>query len=151
MAIFRENPWVNPFGKMSILRLFELVVFIAQKYVFSFQNITEDIFLAYIPLKKEVGKMAIFGEKPWVKPFGKMSLFRFFDLLVFIAQKGVLSFQNIIKDIFFAYICKKKNVGKWPFLEKNHLLSPLEKCHFFDFLNLLFSQPKRAFCRSRIS
>ena len=37
-------------------------------------------------LKKKVGKMAIFGPKPWVNPFGKMSIFRlFFELLVFIA------------------------------------------------------------------
>ena len=28
MAIFRTKPWVNPFQKMSILRLFELCVFI---------------------------------------------------------------------------------------------------------------------------
>ena len=36
-------------------------------------------------LKKRVGKMPIFGPKPWVNPFGKMSVFRLFELLVFIA------------------------------------------------------------------
>ena len=35
--------------------------------------------------KKKVGKMAILGQKPWVNPFGKMSIFRLFELLVFIA------------------------------------------------------------------
>ena len=35
--------------------------------------------------KKKDGKMAIFGPKPWVNPFGKMSIFRLFELLVFIA------------------------------------------------------------------
>ena len=35
--------------------------------------------------KKKVGKMAIFGQKPWVNPFGKMSIFGLFELLVFIA------------------------------------------------------------------
>ena len=39
-------------------------------------------------LKKKIGKMATFGPKPWVNPFGKMSIFRGFDLLVFKAQKG---------------------------------------------------------------
>ena len=29
-------------------------------------------------LKKNVGEMAILGPKPWVNPFGKMSLFRLF-------------------------------------------------------------------------
>ena len=41
--------------------------------------------MAYIALKKKVGKMAVFGPKPWVNPFGKMSSFRLFELLVFIA------------------------------------------------------------------
>ena len=42
--------------------------------------------------KKKVGKMAIFGPKPWVNPFRKISIFRIFELLVFIAYKGILSF-----------------------------------------------------------
>ena len=36
-------------------------------------------------LKKKVGKMAIFGPKQWVNPFGKMSIFPLFELLLFIA------------------------------------------------------------------
>ena len=43
-------------------------------------------------LKKKVGKMAIIGPKPWVNPFGIMSVFRPFELFVFIAQKGVIWF-----------------------------------------------------------
>ena len=95
--------------------------------------------------------MTIFGPKPWVNPFGKMSIFRLFELLVFIAQKGVFSFQNIVKDIFLAYIASKEKVDKWPFLDKNHGLAPFEKCQFFDFLNFLFLQPRKGFFRSRIS
>ena len=48
--------------------------------------------------------MAIFGSKPWVNPFGEKSIFRLFELLVFIALKGVFSFYNIVKDIFLTYI-----------------------------------------------
>ena len=33
--------------------------------------------------------MAIFGPKLWVNPFGKMSVFRLFELLVSIGYKGV--------------------------------------------------------------
>ena len=36
-------------------------------------------------LKIKVGKMVIFGPKLWVNPFGKMSIFRFFEVFVFIA------------------------------------------------------------------
>ena len=46
------KPWVNPSAKISIFGLFELLVFIGYKVVFSFQNIVKDIFLAYIALKK---------------------------------------------------------------------------------------------------
>ena len=42
--------------------------------------------------KKKVGKMTIFGPKPWVNPFEKMSFFPIFERLVFIAQRGVFSF-----------------------------------------------------------
>ena len=86
MAIFEPKPWVNPFGKMSSFRLFELLVFIAKKGVFSFGNIVKDIFLPYIPWKTKVGKMAIIEAKPWVNPFGKMSIFfLLLELLLFIA------------------------------------------------------------------
>ena len=56
--------------------------------------------------------MAIFGPKPWVNPFGKMSIFRLFELLLFIGQRGIFWFQNIVKDIFLVYIAPKKTVGK---------------------------------------
>ena len=36
-------------------------------------------------LEKQVGIMVIFGQKPWVNPFVKMSIFRLFGLHVFIA------------------------------------------------------------------
>ena len=74
---------VNAFGKMLVLGVFELVVFISYKGVFSIYNIVKDILLAYIAPKKKVGKRAIFGPKPWVNPFGKMSILRFFELLLF--------------------------------------------------------------------
>ena len=67
-------------------------------------------------LKKKVGEIAIFRSKPWVNPFGKISIFRLFQLLVFIAQKGVFSFQNIVKHIYLPYIAEKKKLEKWPFL-----------------------------------
>ena len=37
------------------------------------------------PFEKTVGKIAIFGPKIRVNPFGKMSIVRLFELLVFIA------------------------------------------------------------------
>ena len=57
-----------------------------------------------LPKKKKVGKMAIFGPKPWVNPFKKKAIFRLFELLVLIGEKGVFSFLNIREEIFLAYV-----------------------------------------------
>ena len=95
--------------------------------------------------------MAVFRPKPLVNSFGKMSIFRLCQLLVFIVYKGVFSFQNIVKDIFLEYIALKQKLEKWPFLDQNHGLNPMEKCQFFDFFNFLFLQPRKAFFRSTIS
>ena len=51
----------------------------------------------------------------------------------------------MIKEIFWAILPKKKKLEKWPFLDQNHGLTPLEKCQFFDFLNFLFSDSRKAF------
>ena len=41
---------------------------------------------------------------------------------------------------------KKKKLEKWPFLNQNHGLTPLEKCQFFKFMHfLLFSLENRFF------
>ena len=87
-----KNNRFKPYGKMSIFRLFELLLFIVLKGGFCLQNIRKDIFLAYIAKKKEIDKTAIFGQQPSVNPFEKMSTFRIFELLLFIALKGVFSF-----------------------------------------------------------
>ena len=84
-------------------------------------------------LNKDVGKMAIFGPKPWVNPFWKISIFRRFELLVFIAQKGAFPLKNIVTDISLPILPKKKCWKNGHFWTNNGGLSPLEKCQFFDF------------------
>ena len=134
-----------------MFRLFELLVFIVQNGGFFSSRISQKTFSWRLVPKKNVGTMAIFGLKPWVNPFGKMSIFRLFEFPFFITQKGVFPFQNIVKDIFLAYIAKKQRLEKWPFLDQNHGLTRLGKCQFFDCLNVLFLQPRKAFFRSRLS
>ena len=55
-----------------------------------------------------------------------------------------------MKDISWPILPEKK-LEKWPFLHKNHGLTPLEKCKFLDFVNFLFLLPTKAFFRSRVS
>ena len=84
MAIFGLKAWVNPFGKMSIFRLFGTLCFYSLERCFLVLEYGKRHFLGLYCLKKKVGKMAIFGPKAWVNPFGIMSIFRLFELLVFI-------------------------------------------------------------------
>ena len=85
MAILGPKPWVNPFGKMSIFKKFWTSCFYSLQRRFFVLDYRKSHFPNQYCLKKKVGKMAIFGPKPWVNPFGKMSIFRLFELLVFIA------------------------------------------------------------------
>ena len=145
MAIFWPKPGVNFFGKMSFFSTCMTPFFQRLERRFFVLEYLKRHFLRLYGEKKKVGKMAIFGLKQWDNPFGKMSTFRLSGLLVFRAQKPAFSFQNIIKDIFLAYIAKKKNLDKWPVLDQNHGLTPLEKSQFFDYSELLFLQPRKAF------
>ena len=62
--------------------------------------------------------MANFRAKPGVNPFGKISSFQLFELLVFIAYKGVFSFYNIVNHNIMAYIAKNKKMEKWQIFEQ---------------------------------
>ena len=56
--------------------------------------------------------MAFFGPKPWVNPFGKMSIFQLFELVVFIAEKGVFFVLEYRKRHFPGLYCLKKKGWK---------------------------------------
>ena len=81
--------------------------------------------------------MANFGPKP-CNPFEKMSNFRLFELLVFITEKRVFFVLEYHQTHFPAQYCLKQKCEKMANFNQNHGLTPLEKCHFFDFLNFLF-------------
>ena len=100
MAIFGPKPLVNPLGKMSILRHFKLFVVIAWQGFFFVLEYHKKFFAGLNCLKKKVRERAIFGAKPWVKPSGKVSIFRLFEFVVFIAYKGVFSVVEYHKRQF---------------------------------------------------
>ena len=76
------------------------------------------------------------------KPFSKTRTF----------PKSISGFILSKKKIFsWPILPKKEKLKKWPFLDKNHGLTPLEKLQFFDFLDFLFLQHRKAFYRSGIS
>ena len=85
MAIFGPKPWVNPFKKTVNFSTFLTSCFYKLERRFLLLEYNKRTFPGLYCLKKKVGKMAIFGPKPWINPFGKMSIFRLFELVVFIA------------------------------------------------------------------
>ena len=89
---FRPKPWLNPFGKMAIFRLFKLLLFYSLERRFLALEYRKRHFPDLYCLRKKVGKMAIFRPTPWLNPIGKMAIFGLFEHLVFIAWKGVFSF-----------------------------------------------------------
>ena len=90
--------------------------------------------------------MAIFGPKPWVNPFGKMSVFWTFETCCFYSLQRRFFVLEYLKRIFPGpYSEKKKKFEKRPFLDQNDGLTPSEKSQFFDFLNFLFLSPRKAF------
>ena len=80
MAIFGPKAWVNPFAKMSIFRLFE-PFFYSLERCFLVLEYRKRHFSGLYCLKKNVGKIDIFGPKAWVNPFEKC---QFFDFLNFV-------------------------------------------------------------------
>ena len=151
MAIFGPKPWVNPFGKMSIFRLFELCVFIVQKGVFWFQNIVKDIFLAYIAWKEKLEKWPFLDRKHGLTDLEKCQFFAHLKFLFLLPRKALFGSKISLIGIFLAYIALKKKVGKMAIFGPKPWVNPLEKCQFFDFLNFSFLQPRKVFFGSRIS
>ena len=79
-----------------------------------------------LPKKKSL-KKAIFGPKPWVNLFGKMSIFRLF----------VVSFQNIAKDIFWPMLPKRKKIEKLLIVRPKPRVNPFGKMCFFRLFEAL--------------
>ena len=81
--------------------------------------------------------MAIFGPKPRVNPFGKISIFPFMELVFFYSLERRFFVLEYRKTHFHGlYWLKKKKLEKWPFLDQKHRLTPLEKFQFFDLFKL---------------
>ena len=72
--------------------------------------------------------MAIFGPKPWLNPFGKMFIFWTFLTSCFYSLKRRFFVLEYQKGHFPGLFCLKKKFEKWPFLDQNHGLTPLEEC-----------------------
>ena len=85
MEIFGSKPLVYSFWKNVNFSTFQTSCFYSLEGRFFVLEYRKRHFPNQYCIKKKVAKMAIFGPKPWVSPFGKMSIFRLLKLLLFIA------------------------------------------------------------------
>ena len=137
MASFGPKPWVNPFGKMSIFLTFITFCFSTLEIRFLLLEYHKTHFPGIYCLKKRLEKWPFLDQKRGITPLEKCQFFDFLNFL-FLWPKKAFSVPEYHKRNFPGTYYPKKKVGKWPFLDQNHGLTPLEKCQFFDFLNFLF-------------
>ena len=74
MAISGPKAWVNPLEKRQFFDFLNLFFYSLER-CFLVLGYRKRHFSGLYFLKNKVGKMAIFGPKAWVNPFGKMSIF----------------------------------------------------------------------------
>ena len=79
-----QNHGLTTVGKCQFFDFLNFLFFWPRKELFALEY-RERHFPGLYCLNKKVSKMAIFGPKRWVNPFGKMSIIRIFELLVFIS------------------------------------------------------------------
>ena len=149
MAIFRQKPWVNPFGKMSIFRLFQLLVFIAQNGVFVLLEYRKRHFPGLHCLKK-MEKWPFLDQNHGLTNQEKCQFLDFLNFLFYNLEWRFCR-SRISQKTFSWLILPKKKVGKIDIFGHKPWVNPFGKMAIFDFLNFLFLQPRKAFFRSRIS
>ena len=83
-----QNHELTPFQKVNFSTFWNTYRYSQKSFFFVLEYAKTHFPCIHCP-KKTNGKMAIFGPKQWVNPFGKMSIFPPFELLACIAKKGV--------------------------------------------------------------
>ena len=137
---------METFGNISIFRLFKRVVFLAQKDVFLVLEYRKEHFSG---LSWE--KRPFLNQNHVLTPLEKSQVFDFLNFLLLWYRKSFFFFLEYRKTHFSGLYCLKNKFEKWSIFDQNHGLPPLEKSQFFDFLNLLFLQPRKTVLRSKIS
>ena len=81
--------------------------------------------------------MAIFKPKPWVNPFGKVSNFGLFEVLVLIAKKGLFIGLEYRRRHFPGLYCLKRKVGKMIILGPKPWVNSFEKMAILQLFKIL--------------
>ena len=139
--IHNYRPLDNPMVGTTAIKVHRLIQSLLQ------EGHIDDMTAKWLSLTPDPPRIPVFYTLTKIQ---KPTIFRLFELLVFVGQKDVSSIQNIV-DLFLAYISQKEKLEKWPCSDENHELKNWEKCQFFECFYLMFVQPTKAFFPSRIS
>ena len=83
--ILDQNDGLTPWEKCQYCEFLNFLLLERQQAFFFVLEYPKRHFPGLNCLKKKSWKNGTFGPKPWVNPLGKMSIFRVFEALVFIA------------------------------------------------------------------
>ena len=147
MAIFRPKPW----DQKSIFPTFWTSFIYSLERRFFVLEYRKRHFRGLYCLKQKGGKMFIFGPKPWVNPFGKMSIFPTFWTSFIYSLENRFFVLEYPKRHFRGPYCLKQKAGKMAVLEPKSWVNPLGKIAIFWRFELLLFIAKKPFFRSRIS
>ena len=85
-------------------------------------------------------KWQLFDQNHWLTPLEKCQFSTFWNSCFYCLERCFFVLEYRWRH-FLGLFCQKKKFEKWPFLDQNHGLTPLDQCQFFDFLNILFLYP----------
>ena len=146
--IFGQKPWTIPFGKCQCFALFKSSIFWSKKPFFSIHKIKNNLYKLLFSQKKR-RKSLMFGQKPWIIPFGKSRCFALFKTLYCWSKNSSFFVQNIKKQYFLTWFLQKTQIGNISiFGQKMDYL--LRKKHFCRPFKTLVFRSKIWFFLSRI-
>ena len=137
MAIFWKKPWVDPFGKISISRLFKLLVFKPLESRYFALEYRKTHFPGLYCLMKKDGKMGNFWPKPRVNTFGKISISRLFERFFFCSEESRFFVLEYRKTHFPGLHRLKKKNGKMAIFWPKQWVNPFEKISIFRLFQLV--------------
>ena len=128
-----QNRGLTPFKKCQFFDVLNFLFLQPTKALIHCKISQKTFSWPILPKKKLLEQWPFLDQKPWVIHFGKMSIFRHFELFLFIAQKGFFFFVlEYRKRHFPALQCLQKKLEKWPFSDQNHgLISRHFRLHVF--------------------
>ena len=124
----------NPFRKMSVFSTFWTCFIYRLERRFLFLQYRKTHFPGLYRLKKKVEKIAIFGPKPWVNPFRKMSIFSTFWTWCFYSLERPLFVLEYGKRYFHGLHRLKKKSWKNSHCGPKPWFNPFGKVSIFSTL-----------------